>query len=206
MTAPAPTTPTTAPSFDDESLNRIAIAEYDWPFSPQNGGPSVAGSVKFPKVDFSKLKVDQAKASGTDKAKSKINGVDCNKGTFELHWTRHIDDRALPMLQQLDPGGPRKGKPQEVRHPFFTLVSLHALLITEIEFKMEGDARSATFSWEEWNEPPTAVAGATTTPTDPSQWQQGVTVHGGALNGVHFPTVPKGFTPGSPSAPATSPS
>jgi hypothetical protein len=196
--------PTTAPSFDEHSLNRIGIAEFDWPFAPTLPGPSKCGSVKFPEIDFSELKVDQQKAAGTDKAKTKINGVECNKGSFELHWTRHLDDQALPMLQQLDPGGPRKGVPQEVRHPFFTLVSLQAVLFVGIKVKMAGDHRVATMKWEEWNDPPTAVAGSTTTPTQASEWtpDQG----GGVLGSKGPPArVSKGFNPGSAAAPATSP-
>ncbi len=196
MTEPsaAPVSPSESP----DAWEQLGLAEFTWPLPSDTGaGPRKCGAVHFKDFDVPKLKTDKQKASGTDKAKTKVSGVEVGEDEFELHWTRWNDKASWAMLKLFLPGGARKGQPQEVRHPFFDFADVHRIIIVEMKVSIQGDTRKAVVKWEEWNEPPAAVAGATTTPKDASQWT------GGANAPVEAFTPAKGF--GGAGAPATSP-
>jgi hypothetical protein len=160
-------------------------------------------------LEGAELKTDDQKASGTDKAKTKISGVDNAKGKIAFRWCRTTpgaDQLMFQVMMGLDPNGPAKGKPQDVGHPEFALRRVPQIVVKKWEkLDRKGDWRENVLLFSEWTDPPKAVAGATTTPKDAQAATTTVTGFGSNGNTVGLPGVVKGFNPGSGSAPATSP-
>lgn len=180
MTPPAPTAAPPTPTEAPLAWEQLGVAEFTWPFPSDDGaGPSRCGSVKFPDIEAPELKIEGVKASGTDKQKTKIGGVEVGEGTVEFHWTRWNDRASFAFIKLYLPGGQRKGQPAEVRHPLFDLIDVHRVILHKMKISILGDTRKCVATWKEWNEAPAAVAGATTTPKDASGWAGGANAPGG---------------------------
>ncbi len=191
-----PTAAPPDPADDEEAYDSIGLGTYTW--TREHGALEID-------VPSPELKTDDQSASGTDKSKIKISGVNNASGTIKFSWTRaqaaRKKNEQMALLWAFNPNNPEgKGKPIDVRSPYFAGDGIHQILFTKYDkLVVKGDYRERVAHWKEWTEPPKAVAGATTTPTDPMQWtaKQNPPMDPGKT------TAKKGF--GGPKAPSTSP-
>lgn len=191
-------TPTEIPDFSFAALNTIKLGEAE--LGPDNITIVV-------KLAGAKLKVDEQKASGKDKSKIKISGVENAEGTIEIEWTRHDDELVFGFLMDIDHNGPNKGKPRQVAHPMFALRRVTEIIITEPgEVEVKGDYRKTSLKFKEYTAPPPDAAGATKKPTDPMKWtaKSNATPNFGGAPG-NTVTSKTGFQPGAGSAPKATP-
>ncbi|HSM93384.1 MAG TPA: hypothetical protein VLT47_10910 [Anaeromyxobacteraceae bacterium] len=156
------------------------------------------------------LKVDNQKAAGKDKAKTKISGVDNAKGSISFRWCRTVpgcDVLMFSFMMGIDPNGPAKGLPLDVNHPEFALRRVSQILPKQWgKLERKGDYRECKLEFTEWTEPDKAVAGATTTPTAAEGATTTIKGFGGNNNTITITGVPvTGFNPGSGSAPTSTP-
>jgi len=157
------TTPTSAPAspvVDAESWETLTIGQY-----------ILAKPIAFVvEMEGAELKTDDQKASGTDKTKIKINGVDNAKGKIKFSWCcpngdSTNDDTMFTLIMGLDPNGPAKGQPQDVVNPEFTLKRIAQIVALKWgKLVRKGDHREIDLDFKEWTAPAKATAGATTTP------------------------------------------
>jgi hypothetical protein len=194
MAEPASTTPD--PADDQESFETIKLGEWTW---------TLAHGAFVVELPSAKLKLDEQKAAGTDKAKIKVSGVDNAEGSIKFMWTRwqarEQDNAQLEMLWDHNPNNPKgKGKPIDVRNGFFANDGIHQIMVTHYDkLVVQGDYRERVMHFKEWTEEPKAVAGATTTPKAPTQWYAGDQPPATPAGGKQ----PTGFA--GPAAPKTSP-
>jgi len=138
--------------------------------------PPIPGEGAVARVSFTtKIKVDKQKASGKDKAKTKVNGVEPAEGELELTWTPAVDEAAMQFTMALDPNGPNAGKPFDIVHPEAQRRRVKSILVVEagkLEIKHGGHLLSQKFKIEEWVDPGDADkdSAAADTPDASTQW------------------------------------
>ncbi len=197
MTTSAPNAPPPGAQGDPNPSSAPASPGVD----PDSWETFVIGSwtIKHPiailvEFDGAALKTDDQKASGTDKAKIKVSGVENAKGAIKFQWTQASDDVMFAFMMDVDPNGPNKGKPLDVVHPEFTLNRVSQILPTQWKKLIrKGDWRERTLEIKEWTAPAAATAGATTTPKSAGAASGSTTVTGfGGIPGnkVTFPSPP----------------
>ncbi|WP_437600300.1 hypothetical protein WMF28_01900 [Sorangium sp. So ce590] len=144
------------------------------------------GSVNFPPnaregvaiVEVSTAqKVDTQKASGTDKAKTKLQGKEPVSVKITFRFTYRIYDEVQEMLAYLDPNGPNGGGPFAIVHP-----KAQERRVTDIIIEKMTDRKNitpcmyeVTIEAKEWNPAPKEQAFITRTPKISEEWRESLT-------------------------------
>ncbi|WP_437590459.1 hypothetical protein [Sorangium sp. So ce1000] len=122
-------------------------------------------------------KIDEQKASGTDKAKTKRNGREPAKVKITLRWTFRIYDEVQEVLAYLDPNGPNNGGPFALVHP-----KAEERRIKDIVVKTMSDRKDITpYLYEvtldatEWNPPKEVSRPVVITPKISQEWREALT-------------------------------
>lgn len=190
----------------------VGLGDITFPPSPREG-------VAIVEIDTSQ-KIDEQKANGTDKAKTKRNGKEPASVKITLRWTFRIYDEVQEMLAYLDPNGPQNGGPFTIVHP-----KAEARRVKDIIVKKMSDVKNITpglyevaLDATEWNPAPKTQGRAATTPQKAQPWQEPIAAAIGqnfARSGLpaevaaglegYDALVAKGLAPGSPIGPDDKP-
>lgn len=188
MTTSAPTTFAGAPC-DDPAWRSITLGQYVFP-----------GSLGFDStldVDVDEeLKIDDQKAAGKDKSKTKVNGVEPTKATLTIGWTYRIWDTVRAFTIGISPNGPSKGTPLDVIHPELNDRGVSKVIVKKAGKRERVGPRNwkQTFELHEWVDPGTASTGpGTQTPKKADNWGDGTGNADGTQNGKGYsgPNAPK---------------
>lgn len=167
---------TRSPFLNRELHDSVGVGAITFPPSPTEG-------VAIVEIATSQ-KIDEQKASGTDKAKTKRQGKEPASVKIVLRWTYRIDDEVQEMLSYLDPEGPNNGGPFALVHP-----KAQRRRIKDIIVKKMSDVKNitpclyeVTLEATEWIPPPKVQgrATATVTPKISQEWREALTAARGA--------------------------
>lgn len=132
------------------------------------------GSLRFPSnADEGAVKVqvktgvdvDQQKANGKDRAKTKIKGKKVSKISISFQYTRLIYETSDAFRLAIDPNLTIEPGSWEVRHPEISARGINALVITDMSaLEIKGDLYSFSVEADGWFEPSQAKLGGAKTP------------------------------------------
>ncbi|WP_437591488.1 hypothetical protein [Sorangium sp. So ce1000] len=130
-------------------------------------------------------KVDEQKANGTDKAKTKLQGKEPASVKITFRFTYRIYDEVQEMLAYLDPNGPNGGGPFALVHPKAERRRIKDIIIEKMsdEKNITPCMYEVTIDAKEWNPPPKVqgrAAATVRTPKISQEWQEALTAARGA--------------------------
>lgn len=145
---------------------QVGLGPFAWPLTQGNGTAIVSCE--------SSQKLDEQKAGGKDKAKMKQSGTDPCPVDIELTWLPQFWPFVQAMLNGIDPNGPSRGGPFEIRHPEPNRRNVNSVMIKKVgKVQWVGGAGlgKCTINAVEWQQPKKAQAGVgTKTPKSSQQW------------------------------------
>ncbi|WP_438017875.1 hypothetical protein WMF18_01745 [Sorangium sp. So ce315] len=161
---------TKSPPFNRELNDSVGIGAITFPpLNPREGVAIVEISTA--------QKIDVQKASGKDKAKTKLQGREPASIKIVLRWTYRIYDEVLEILNYLDPNGPNGGGPFALVHPKADERRVKDIMISEMTDRknITSHLYEVTIEAIEWNPPPKAANPYIRTPKISQEWTEALT-------------------------------
>jgi len=116
----------------------------------------------------SKQKLDQATASGKNKAKTTQKGTDPCPVDIEVRFHANSWSAMETILATIDPNGPSKGGPFTFSYPDAERRGVKWIMVEEVgEVEWRGHSGTVKIGAKEWEEPKKAIAGGVRRATTP---------------------------------------